>query len=43
MEAVGALAGGILDEGADGFIRKPYRMPEIARALREILDSPRSR
>lgn len=41
--ALEGLAQEILDEGADGFIQKPYRMSQIGRALREILDSPRRR
>ena len=39
---VEGVAQEILDEGADGFIQKPYRMSDLARVLHSILDSVRS-
>jgi CheY-like chemotaxis protein len=39
--SVEGLAQKILDEGANGFIRKPYGLPELARMIRSILDTVR--
>ncbi len=37
--SVEGLAQKILDEGANGFIQKPYGLPELARMVRGILDA----
>lgn len=39
---VEGVAQEILDEGADGFIQKPYRMSDLARIIHSILDSSSS-
>jgi PAS domain S-box-containing protein len=39
--SVEGLAQEILDEGANGFIQKPFTMQELARTIRGILDSAR--
>lgn len=39
--SVEGLAQKILDEGANGFIQKPYGLPELARMIRSILDTVR--
>ncbi len=39
--SVEGLAQKILDEGANGFIRKPYGLQEISRMIRSILDKTR--
>jgi PAS domain S-box-containing protein len=36
--SVEGLAREILDEGANGFLQKPYGLPELARTIRRILD-----
>ncbi|MBI5342033.1 MAG: PAS domain S-box protein [Deltaproteobacteria bacterium] len=36
--SVEGLAREILDEGANGFLHKPYGLPELARTIRRILD-----
>jgi len=40
--SVEGLAQEILEEGANGFIQKPYGLPELARTIRRILDAARS-
>jgi len=40
--SVEGLAREILEEGANGFIQKPYGLPELARTIRRILDAGRS-
>jgi PAS domain S-box-containing protein len=39
--SVEGLAQEILEEGANGFIQKPYTLPELARTIRGILDPVR--
>lgn len=39
--SVEGLAQKILDEGANGFIQKPYGLPDLARMIRAILDTVR--
>jgi len=39
--SVEGLAQEILDEGANGFIQKPYSLPELAGMIRRILDAVR--